>query len=203
MIRGTVQSALCLFLSPLLVAQQTSQTDHPPSGVAPAETVFAYRTSMLPDESGNTADESGSLYGLSIVPFEVPVELTPINPAAWANASKGSTLTFRVVRDVIVSGGVFNRKSFYADVNAGTLIEGKVIRLRRGKLRTRNGRTEPRVKEILVGKRIKLEVESAPVDRRFSAFARNLIIWPVKSVIAVGEYTYLVILCTIAGGCEI
>jgi hypothetical protein len=204
MIRKFAQSALCLALCPLLAAQVTGQFERPAGGVTPGETLFAYRTSMRPDESTNCDDDSGSLYGLSVVPFNVPVELTPVDPAEWANATIGSTVTFRIVLDVIVGGGVFNRKSSYADADAGTLIEGKVIRIREGRQRKRKGRTEPRVKEILVGKRIKLELVSSPADHaRFSGIAKDVVIWPVHCVIAVGTYAYLIVGCTIAGGCEI
>jgi hypothetical protein len=201
-----LQSALCITLAPLLAAQQIGQSPEPACGSTPAASVFAYRTSLRSDESVNRADDSGSLGGLSIVPFEVPVELTPVDPAAWANATLGSTVTFRVVRDVIQGGGVFNRKSFYADAYAGTLIEGKVIRLREGKLRTRNGKTEPRVREVLVGKRIKLELENSPRRHaRISSLPRNLVVWPVHSVIAVGEGVLFMILFPIFchSGCDL
>ena len=206
MLRKLLQSALCLALAPLLVAQQIGQFPEPTCGSRPAASVFAYRTSLRSDESVNRVDDSGSLYGLSVVPFELPVELTPVDAAAWANATVGSTVTFRVVRDVIQRGGVFNRKSSYADAYAGTLIEGKVIRLREGTLRLRNGKTEPRVKEILVGKRIKLELESSPRRHaRIDSLPRNLVVGPVDSVIAVGEGVLFVILLLIFchSGCDL
>jgi hypothetical protein len=191
-----IASMLCLALCPLLTAQLTGQFEPPVYRITPGETVFAYRTSIRPDESTNRADDSGSLYGLSVVPFNLPVELTPVDPDAWENATTNSTLTFRVVHNVVHGGG--------ADAYAGTLIEGKVIRIREGKLRTRHGKPEPRVREILVGKRIKLELESSPADHaRFSGIAKDVVIWPVHFVASVGEYAYLVIGCTIAGGCEI
>jgi hypothetical protein len=148
---------------------------------------------------------SGSLYGLSIVPFEVPLKLIPVDPAAWANATIGSTLTFRVVNDVIVRRGVFNRSS-YADAYAGTLIEAKVIRIREGKIRTRQGRAEPRVKEVMVGKSIKLELESSPGGgARFSGIAKNLVVWSVKGpymvVVLPPEYALLLIACST--GCDL
>lgn len=209
MIRRLLQSALCVFLSPLLTAQQVGQAEEPARGVTPAETIFAYRSSMnLPAEPGFEpahADSSGSLYGLSIIPFEVPLKLTPVDPAAWANATIGSTLTFRVVNDVIVRRGVFNRSS-YADAYAGALIEVKVIRMREGKIRTRQGKAEPRVKEVMVGKSIKLELESSPRGgARFSGIAKNLVVWSVKGpYMAVAlpiEYALLLIACST--GCDL
>lgn len=202
-------SALCCALCPLLAAQQVGQAEDPARGVTPAETSFAYRSSMnLPAELGFEpahADSSGSLYGLSIVPFEVPLKLTPVDPAAWTNATIGSTLTLRVVNDVIVRRGVFNRSS-YADVYAGDLIEAKVIRMREGKTRTRQGRAEPRVKEVIVGKSINLELESSPGGgARFSGIAKNLVVWAVKGpymvVVLPIEYALLLIACST--GCDL
>jgi hypothetical protein len=134
----------------------------------------------------------------------VPLKLTPVDPAAWANATIGSTLTFRVLNDVIVRGGVFNRSSSYADAYAGTLIEAKVTRVRQGKTRTRHGRAEPRVKEVMVGKSIKLELESAPRGgAQFSGTAKNLVVWSVKgpymAVVFPPEYVLLAIFCSTTG----
>lgn len=212
--RLILQAILYITLCPLLVAQQVGQAEGPARGATPAETLFAYRSSMnLPAELGFEpahADSfaslsSGSLYGLSIVPFEVPLKLIPVDPAAWANATIGSTLTFRVVNDVIVRRGVFNRSS-YADAYAGTLIEAKVIRIREGKIRTRQGRAEPRVKEVMVGKSIKLELESSPGGgARFSGIAKNLVVWSVKGpymvVVLPPEYALLLIACST--GCDL
>lgn len=73
--------ALCPVLAPLLAAQQLGQGEGPVGAVAPAETLFAYRSSInLPAQLGfepTHADSSGSLYGLAIVPFKVPITLTP------------------------------------------------------------------------------------------------------------------------------
>jgi len=191
-------TALCFLLSPLLVAQQDCPAEVSDDGMTSAETVFAYRSSM------NREDPSLQ-NGLSMVPFDLAVELNPVDPEALANATIGSTLTFRVVRDVIRRGGPFN-KSFYADAYGGTLIEGKVIRIREGKLRTRYGRPEPRVKEVLVGKSTKLELESSPGGRaRFNGIAKNVVVWPVRAVCTVGEYTLLLILLPIFchSGCDL
>src|SRR6202451_728181 len=210
MTRNLLQSALCLCLAPLLVAQQAVPPEAPASGVTPAETFFAYRSSLnLGAELGfepTGLDESysptyGSLGGLAVIPFEVPLKLTPVDPVAWANATVGSTLTFRVVNDVIVRKGVFNARSSYADAYAGTLIKATVAGVREGKSRTGHGRAEPRVKEIVCGKSIKLELEGSPGGRvRFNWIAKNLAIWFVKvpfyTVVMVPEYVLLMIACS-------
>jgi len=121
---------------------------------------------------------------------------------AWANATVGSTVTLRVVRNVIVRGGWFNRKSTYADAYAGALIVAKVTRVREGRLRTRRGTAEPRVKEILIDRTVKLELESSPRHgARFTLAAKNLVVWSVKgpflAVVMPLEYTVLMIGCSI------
>lgn len=80
MTRKPIAYALCLVLCPLLAAQQVGQAEAKARGVTPAETLFAYRSSMnLPAQLGFEpvhADSSDSLYGLAIVPFKVPIKLT-------------------------------------------------------------------------------------------------------------------------------
>ena len=214
MTRNLLQSALCLCLAPLLVAQQAVPPEAPASGVTPAETFFAYRSSLnLGAELGfepTGPDKSysptyGSLYGFATIPFEVPLKLTPVDPVAWTNATVGSTLTFRVVSDVNVRKGWVNRSTF-ADAYAGTLIKATVTGVREDKSRTRHGRAEPRVKEVVLGKSIKLELESPPGGRaRFNVIAKNLAIWSVKvpyyTVVMVPEYVLLMIACS--RGCDL
>lgn len=197
-------SALCFALCPLLVAQQIGQfEDYPARGSTPAETLFAYRSSInlcAQMDLCEDADPSGSY---SIIPFEVPLKLTPVDPAAWANATVGSTLTFRIVDNVIVKN-VFNGSS-YGYAYAGTLIEAKVIRMRQGRVRTRHGSAEPRVKEVMVGKSIKLELDSSPVNHRFSGIAKNVVVWSVKGpytvVVFPFEFVLLMIACSM--GCDL
>jgi hypothetical protein len=203
MTRKPIAYALCLILCPLLAAQQVGQAEAKARGVTPAETLFAYRSSMnlLAEFGFGPAGPSGSLYPLSIVPFAVPIKLTPVDPAAWANATLGSTLTFRVVKDVIERRGV----SSYADAYAGTLIEAKVIRVREGKIRSRHGRAKPRVKEVMVGKFIKLELENSPGGHRFKGIAKSVVVRSVKGPFEVVfipfQFVALGIACSI--GCDL
>ncbi len=203
--------ALCLTLSPLLAAQQVGQAEDPARGVTRWDPLFAYRSSinLLAELGFDKAQPgpSGSQYGLSIIPFGAPLKLTPADPDALAHATLGSTLTFQVVNNVIVRGGLFNKSSTYADAYAGDLIEAKVIQVREGKIRTRHGRAQPRVKEIMVGNYIKLELESSPRDHpRFRGMAKNLAVWSVKGPFVVVVYPVEDILLTIAcstGGCDL
>jgi hypothetical protein len=185
-----IASALCLLLCPLLAAQQVGQAESPNGKGTTADTLFAYRDSMR-------ADRSGSFYGLSIIPYQAPVELTPVDPTAWESATIGSTLGFRVVNGVVVKGK--------ADVYVGTLIEAKVIRIREGKLRTRNGKTEPRVKELLVGKSIRLDLESSRGGHsRFNGIAKNLVVLPMKAVAAVLQVpAWIILMIACSRGCDL
>jgi len=196
-----IVSALCMAIAQLLAAQQ-GQGEDPASKVVPPETLFAYRSSMNRADFTDSILEPpgipGSLYGLSIIPFEVPVELIPVDPESLANATIGSTLIFRVAYGVIVKGK--------ADVDADALIEAKVIKIREGKSRIRSGKEEPRVKEVLVGKSITLELENSTGGRaRFGGFARSLIAWPPKALSMVTllpvEYVLLGIACS--RGCDL
>ena len=103
-------SVLCIVLSPLLAAQQICQVEEPALETAPAETLYAYRSSinLLAELGYNRAQtgEFGSQYGLSIIPFEVPLKLVPADPAALAHATVGTTLTFWILKDVTVRGGI-------------------------------------------------------------------------------------------------
>ena len=77
--------------------------------------------------------------------------------------------------------------------------------MRDGKIRTRQGRAEPRVKEVMVEKYIKLELESSPRGRTLSGIAKNLAVWPVKVICMVGEtvllWVALLIFCRT--GCDL
>ena len=85
------------------------------------------------------------------------------------------------------------------------MIDAKVIGVRECKSLTRHGRAEPRVKEVIVEKHIKLELESSLGGRsRFSSATKNLAVWSVKGpflVVALPvEYTLLLIFCST--GCD-
>jgi hypothetical protein len=197
MIRKLLQSALCITLAPLLAAQQTSQAEEPVSEGTQAQTLLAYRSSF-------GARLHDSLLGYSVLPSDVPVELTPIDPSALAHATIRSTVTFRVVRDVIVGQ--------YAYAYGGNLVEAKVTRIREGKLRFRRGRMEPRVMEVIaVGliessppEYLRLRLESSPRSR-FSRTAKQLATLPLAGihmfVVAPAEWVLLIIACS--AGCDL
>jgi hypothetical protein len=198
-----IASALCLILCPLLAAQYVGQAEEPVSVGTPAQTLFAYRSSL-------EARLHDSLFGDSLIHSDVPVELIPDNLSALAQATINSTVTFRIVHDVVVGQ--------YAYGYGGTLIDVKVIRIREGKLRIRRGRMEPRVMEVAVAGlletnpptppgALKLTLESSPRSNS-SRTAKQLITLPltlplkaIHIVVLVPEYVLLGIAC--ATGCDL
>ncbi|MGO8933587.1 MAG: hypothetical protein ACLPLZ_04400 [Terracidiphilus sp.] len=206
MISKLFSSVLCMVLSPLLVAQQVCHADEPAPGTSPEESLFAYRSSMdvedFTDGIFESRDSSDLQNSLPSVPFELPVELIPVDAEAWANATVGSTLTFRVVLHVIEE----HHHSKYADAYAGTFVEAKVIRMRESKSRAHRGVKEPRVQEILVGKSTKFDLEGSPRRHaRLNSIPKSLIVWPPKvafmAVFLPFEFVALGIACSM--GCDL
>lgn len=199
-------SVLCIVLSPLLVAQQICQVEEPALETAPAETLYAYRSSMnigdFTDGIFEPRDSSDPQNSLPSVPFDLQVELIPVDPEAWANATVGSTLTFMVALDVLEE----HHHSKSADAYGGTTIDAKVIRLRESKSRARHAIKEPRVQEILVGTSTRFVLEGSPRRHaRLNSIPKNMIIWPPKVAFLVVflpfEYVALGIACSM--GCDL
>jgi len=191
----SLQSLLCVVMLATLGAEQTTQAEEPVSAGAPAQTLFAYRSSF-------GARLHDSLLGYSVLPSDAPVELTPLDPSALEHAAMNSTVAFRVVHNVVVGQ--------YAYAYGGNLVEAKVTRIREGKLRIRRGRMEPRVMEVnAVGliessppEYLKLRLESSPRSRS-GRTAMKLVTFPLKVigivVITVPEDLLLAIACATAG----
>ena len=192
----TLQNVLCALTAAVFAAQQTGVAEEPASTGTQAQTVFAYQSS-----AGARAHEA--LFGPSLLPVDVPVELIPVDPSALEHAAVNSILTFRIVRDVPGGYG-----------SAGTLVEAKVTRIREGMLRVRRGTLEPRVVEVTVPGLmesspppgfLKLRLESFPRSNS-SRRAMKLVTFPLTairiSVVVPAEWIYLVVLCGIAR-CEI
>ena len=196
-----LQNVLCVVMLAILPVQQISQAEEPVSAGAPAQTLFAYRSSL-------GARLHDSLFGYSVLPSDVPVELTPLDPSALARAAMNSTVTFRVVHNVIVGQ--------YAYAYGGNLIEAKVTRIREGKLQIRRGRMEPRVMEVTAvwsiqsspPEYLKLRLESSPRSRS-SRTVKQLVALPltlplkaIHIVVLVPEDILLAIVCS-TQGCDL
>ncbi len=191
----SLQNALCVVMLVTVAAEQTSQAEEPVSAGTQAQTLFAYRSSFW-------ARMHDSLLGYSVLPSDVPVELVPVDPSALEHATLNSTVTFRVVRDVVVGQ--------YAYAYGGNLVKAKVTRIREGQLRMRRGRMEPRVMEVIaVGliessppQYLKLRLESSPRNRSIRT-AMKVVTFPLKVigivVITVPEDILLGIACMTVG----
>lgn len=142
-----LRGVLCILALAVLTAQQSIQAEEPASTEPPAQTLFAYRSSL-------GARLHDSFFGNSELPIDVPVALVAVDPSALANATVNSHVTFRIIYGLTIKG--------LAYAYSGTLIEAKVTRIREGKLRVRRGKTEPRVLEIAVPELLKTEPPPAP-----------------------------------------
>lgn len=190
------RNVLCILMAAVFAAQQTGMAEEPVSTGTHAQTVFAY-------QSSSWARAHQALFGASLLPVDVPVELIPVDPSALERATVNSTVTFRIVRNVAGGYG-----------SAGTLVEAKVTRIREGKLRVRRGMLEPRVVEVTAPGLmesspppgfLKLRLESSPRSSS-SRRAMKFVTFPLTAirifVITPAEWVYLVTLCGITR-CEI
>jgi hypothetical protein len=94
MIRTTLQSVLCLCLSPLLVVQQTSQA--PP---------FSASTPNAPEQSISQC-AADARRGILILPMDMQVSLRLDQPLTSATAKPGDKIRYTLVDDLIVGGRV-------------------------------------------------------------------------------------------------
>lgn len=183
----SIEKALCIVLLGLGATQRISHAEEKVSKDAGTEAVFAYR-SFSNRGLVDYIFPSGSWS----LPNYVAIELQPLDPSAWANATIGSTVTFRVVRGASAAS-VFN----------GGLIEAQVTRLRTRKLRMRHGKLEPRVSEVAVGL-VKLKLEST-ARSRFVSTVKRVGTAPLRGVGFIAEIPLWVVLsiaCS-TGGCDL
>jgi len=182
----SLEKVLCFVMLAILPTQQISRADEPVGKGTPAQTLFAYRSSF-------SARLHDALLGYSVLPSDVPVELTPVDPIALAQATVNSTVIFRVAHKLVVGQ--------YAYACGENLVEAKVTRIREGKLRIRRGRMEPRVMDVIaVGliessppDYLKLRLESTPrssFSRKAKQFAtlpltgiRFVVVYPAEGIL--------------------
>jgi hypothetical protein len=101
-IRTNLQSALCLCLAPMLVAQQTAE---------PQSARYASQpTVMFPGEM--------------VIPKGMRIELVSVENVSSATAKEKSLVRFALAKDLLVNGVTV--------LDAGTPVEGRVSRVRRG-----------------------------------------------------------------------
>ena len=197
---NSLEKTLCVVMLAMFAAQQTSLAEEPVSDGTPAQTLFAYRSSF-----GDRLHDS--LFGYSVLPIDVAVELTPVDPSALEHATINSIVTFRVVHTVVVGQ--------YAYAYGGNLVNAKVTRIREDKFRIRRRKMEPRVIEVIaVGliesghpEYLKLRLESSHrsrSNRTAKQLATLPVTLPLKAihiVVMVPEYALLAIACSF--GCDL
>jgi len=196
----SLQKVLCLVMVLILVAQQTAEAQAQVGNGTSDQTLFAYRTSLR----GRLQD---ALTGESVFPFDVPLALTPVDPNEFAHATTNSKVAFRITY------GLTEGQVVYA--STGTVVEADVTRIRKGQLRIRHGRMEPRVMEIAVGgltnpapvqKNLRLRLVSS-LRSRSRRKMTQLITSPLTAIrmtiVLPVEYVALITMCSFYGGCEI
>jgi hypothetical protein len=107
MIRSLLQSAFCLCLSPLLVAQQTGQTA---PTLAPA----------IPSQSPSATPTPAVV----TIPEGTKIEIVPLENVSSEFAVAGSPVRFAVARNIVVNGVTV--------LHAGAPVTGTVTSVKRG-----------------------------------------------------------------------
>ena len=129
MIRRKLQAALCLSLSPLLIAQQVFCSSVQQSG-------------QSPDPSQNAASTSNHQAPLDI-PKDSKIKLVAGEKVSSETASKGASIKFFVAKDVVIDGNVV--------VPAGTPAAGTVVEVKRAIQGKKEGHLTIRISEIKLG----------------------------------------------------
>jgi hypothetical protein len=136
MIRRLLRSALCLCLSPLLLAQQVSQQAGQTPAAAQAPSPPTSRTTAVPT--------------VLKIPKNTEIHLVALEAVSSATATKGQLVRLAVAQDVVVNGLVL--------IPRGSLAIGVVTHLHKGVAGKRNGsiRITPISRTIGNGTRHKL-----------------------------------------------
>lgn len=126
MIRKLFQPTLCIFLSPLLIAQQIAQP--------------AKQTEEGP-ASSTAANVSGTSSGFIMLPKNTGIEVVSLDPVSSASTKAGSQIRLRVSHDVVVQN--------VTTIRAGTLLTGTVTKVVAGSRRNhRNGQIKIRINRL-------------------------------------------------------
>jgi hypothetical protein len=146
MIRWMIQTVLCLFLSPLLAAQQVASPD-------------AASTSSQQDQPVQQTAARPTLPEFITIPKNTKIELVALDSVSSATATVGSDIRLAVVNDVMVNGVTV--------IHAGTPVTGTITNVKRGSHKmNRNGRVNIRARDLQSGKQIKVHLtDVSPVDR--------------------------------------
>jgi hypothetical protein len=143
MIRRILQSTLCLFLSPALVAQQVSQQTlaEPPSNAVPADAASPTQSPTLSAAS---------------IPGSTKIELVPVDAPIDETAQVGEPVRFTVAQAVVVNGATA--------IPIGTPVTAYVTESRHASHRIANdGKLTIRARDLKPGKVLFVRVKDVPL----------------------------------------
>jgi hypothetical protein len=146
MLRRMVQSALCLCLSPLLIAQHANPQQ--------SQTQVAHETTQP-----SPTPPPRQAKGFVTIPNRTKVELVALDKVSSGTASIGSPVRFAVANDIAVNGVVV--------LHAGVPVTGVVAKVKRGVAYRQWAELRVRVDEIQVGNGPKLRLTDSGPRARF------------------------------------
>ena len=152
MVRKTLQGALCLCLSPLLVAQQAI--------MAPPATYFPQSAAMMSNEV--------------IIPKGTRIDLVSLENVSSATATEKSTVRFALAKDLIVNGVTV--------INAGSPVEGRVSRVRRGVPYRKWGSLSITIRKMQIGNHAQVRLLSSDPESpesKVDEWAQCVMIFPL------------------------
>ena len=133
MIRRLLPSVLCIFLSPLLVAQQAGQTIANPVLATPSQASSATPTSAA-----------------VTIPKGTKIEIVSLVDVSSEFAVAGSPVRFAVAKDIVVNG--------VKAIHAGAPVTGTISEVKRGAAQHQWASLTIRVKEMRVAHRVRLRL---------------------------------------------
>jgi hypothetical protein len=136
MIRRLLQSVLCIFLSPLLAAQQVGQTPVNPDPATPSNDPLA-----TPSPVAIT------------IPKDTKIELVSLNNVSSEFAVAGTPVRFAMAKDIVLNGVTV--------IHAGAPVTGFVTKAKRSVARHQWARLTIRVREMRVDPGVKLRLSSS------------------------------------------
>ncbi|WP_348262722.1 hypothetical protein P8935_23395 [Telmatobacter sp. DSM 110680] len=130
-LRKTLQSALCLCLTPLMVAQQAAEPQSARYRSLP--------TATIPDEV--------------VIPKGTRIELVSLEHVSSDTAKEKSLVRFALAKDLVVNG--------VKVLDVGTPVEGKVSRVRRGVPYRQWGELTITIRRIQIGNHAHMRLRSS------------------------------------------
>jgi hypothetical protein len=159
LIRRTLQSALCLFLAPLMVAQQPAE---------PQSALDASRpTAMFLDDV--------------VIPKGTRIELVSVENVSSDTAKENSLVRFALAKDLVVNEVTV--------LDAGTPVEGRVSRVRRGVPYRQWGELTITIRKIQIGNHAHMRLRSSDPENPESmvdGFAMCALVFPLCIALAIG-----------------